>query len=78
MKLMDNIHESKATAEEVFIIPVRMISIRLNEAEIVLSKSHPVVSCPYFCSLNTPCRMLLCHSFWLIEKAIKENQKSGQ
>ena len=46
MKLMDSIHESKATAEEVFIIPVRMISVRLNEAEIILSKSHPVISCP--------------------------------
>ena len=47
MKLMDNIHESKATAEEVFIIPVRMVSVGLNEPEIILSKSHPVVSCPY-------------------------------
>ena len=27
---MDNIHESKATAEEVFIIPVRMVSVRIS------------------------------------------------
>ena len=74
VKLMDNIHESKATAEEVFIIPVRMVSVRLNEAEIILSLIlwYPA---HILCSLNTPCRMYCVIPFGWLRRLSKRTKR---
>lgn len=74
---MDNIHENKATGE-VVIIQVRKMSMSLNEANTGSSKYPPVTSYPFPLLLEYLLQDVLCLSFLLTEKAIKENQKSGQ
>lgn len=57
MRFLDKTYENKA----IVIISITMLSIRLNEVTVVLSKCHPVISwISYFpCSLDT-CFQIYC------------------
>lgn len=73
---MDNTHGKKATVE-VLIILVRMMTVRLNEAKIVLSKCHPISPAPWILTSGCVNSVIVFHWLRKLSKRTR-SQDNGQ